>query len=257
MRITHVAALPAALCAAALLASTGCSSEPEQQPVPDAGVDMEAYFGLTVGRCYEYTTADSKQDTPSLGMLVEKIDTNQFPVPTYQIAYSTPSPAMQDMVAIDGQKLVLYKRNFPGGKSFIYDPPLTLMEAPIKPGARLTSTGNARIRDAAGTLLLREDHSLQIDIFQPDPIPLQLPIGESVTGFKALYSETVTATGAATGRREVRTLVPGTDATGAARGWVKVELNLSPTDETREPAIYKLQAVRDIASGSTPCGMTP
>jgi hypothetical protein len=256
MRLVHLVSLPAALCAAALLSIAGCGSDPDPPPPTEEEIDMAAYFGLEVGRCYEYTTADVKQDVPALGVVVEKIDTVQFPVPTYVLAYGTPNRAMEDYVAFDGNELKLYKRSFPGGKESIYDPPLTLMKAPVVAGARLTSSGTARVW-AGGQQLSSDEHELVVSIFQPTE--LSLPIDLDVTGYKVSFEESATVDGSPQrrGRAEVRTIVPGLDAPNEAIGWVKIEMNFHPTDETRQPTIYKLQAVRTVGGEAPACGFAP
>lgn len=258
MRLAHLMTLPAALCAAALV-STGCGKDAEPAP-PDAGVDTETYFGMKVGRCYEYTAADTKQTAPDLGIVVEKIDEKQFTlptpdgpkaVPTYQIGYRNPGRVMEDFVSIDGNEIKLHKRSYQGGRTFIYSPPLTLMRSPVKPGEELLSKGKGQIREPiTGELVSSEDHSLAVVVFNPEQV--NLPIGSTVTGYKVLYQETPAT------RTEVRTLVPGTGVEGAVEGWVKLEYNFHPTEPTRAPIIYKLQAVRDLAAERIQdCGARP
>ena len=217
---------------------------------PDAGLaDPEAFFSLQLGRCFEYTTADTKQIIPSLGMAVEALDTKQTPVPTHAITYRTNAVAMMDYVAFDGSSLKLYKRNLIGGNSYSYDPPLTLLTGPIRPGTAIDSSGAASIRDVSGTLLFDPppQYSLRANIFDTSTWPL--PAGKSVSGNRVVWTETPSVD-----RDDVRVFVAGSGDRTALDGFVQIDFNFS-LDKNQKPLTYKLQTVRDL--GADPSTAVP
>ncbi|MGI5863115.1 MAG: hypothetical protein ACOX6T_13780 [Myxococcales bacterium] len=230
-----------------LLALVACGDDPEPQQT-DAGIqDYEAYFNLQQGRCFEYTLADTKQAAPTLGLAVEEIDETTFPgVKAYVVVYRTTAPVMQDWVSIEDNALKLHKRYFHGGKEFIYRPPLTLLEAPIKPGATITSTAQADIHEL-GTRIANEEHTLRVDVFQPNTE--RFPVGVDITSYAVHFAETPS-----TGRPETRYFAPGSGDRAAPEGWVKISFNFSLNEST--PAqVYKLQEIRELTGEqSTPCG---
>ena len=221
-----------------LVALAACGDDPEPQQ-SDAGLqDYEAYFNLQQGRCFEYTLADTKQAIPALGVAVEEIDETTFTgVKAYVVYYRTASPSMKDWVSIEGNALKLHKRYFPGGKELIYRPPLTLLEAPVKAGAKIESTAQADIHEN-GVRIANEDHSLRVDVFEPSAE--RLPVGVDLTSFAVNYAETPS-----TGRPETRYFVPGSGERAAPEGWVKISFNFS-RDEDAASLVYKLQEVREL-----------
>ncbi|MGC4123219.1 MAG: LEA type 2 family protein [Myxococcales bacterium] len=114
-----------------------CGNPPKAGP--DAGLPPEQYFGLQKGRCFEYTTSDVAQTNPALGVVVERMDSTQFPVPTYEVTYRIGGGiAMLDYVAFGSDNsMLLYKRSFPGGKTYLYDPPLKRLAEPVVPNDRI------------------------------------------------------------------------------------------------------------------------
>ena len=76
MRLARYSALAVALAAAGSLSLAACGEDPPQNDDGDAGTDpalsdLEAYFSLQKGRCFEYTLQDSKQPNADLGVAVE------------------------------------------------------------------------------------------------------------------------------------------------------------------------------------------
>ncbi|HEY3451031.1 MAG TPA: hypothetical protein VGK67_32035 [Myxococcales bacterium] len=229
------------------------------KPGPDAGLPPEQYFGLQKGRCFEYTTGDVAETAPALGVMVERMDTTQFSVPTYEIAYRIGGGvAMLDYVAFDQDgAMLLYKRSFQGGKSYIYDPPLKRLLQPVFAGDRVESSSEVRIRDGSGALLATETHNLTADIF--DDSDVSLPIGKTVTANKIAFQEKK-ADGTAATRSEFRTFAAGLGDRSAADGFVKVEFDFT-IDGTGGNLVYKLQKVRDLgedpSTANPPCGGAP
>jgi hypothetical protein len=246
--------LPLLLCACTLGACGSGSSGPDAGA--DSGVPPEIYFSLQKGRCFEYTTADTVQSTPDLGVVVEETGNGSFAVPTSVISYNTGSIAMKDYVAFDGSAMMLYKREFMGGKSYIYDPPLMRLQAPLKPGSTQQASAKVTIRDATGSVLVSsEPHDLRVDVF--DKADVKLPVGQTVSASKLAFTETVTATGASGARAEYRTFVPGDGSRTGADGFVTINFNFE-SDEGLSPLEYRLQKVRDLGDNPTqaipPCG---
>jgi hypothetical protein len=242
------------LCLSLLAPLLGCDDQTDDADAGvDAGVDLEAYTGLRKGRCLEYTSAAMAQPAPDLGIVVEELDETQFNTPTRKVVYrASGTLAMRDFVSFDGNVLKLHKREFPGGKSYLYSPPLALLEAPLAPGSKFESTGEASIRSGSGTVLAdHESHTLRVDVFQP--ADLLLPMGPTVSASKLLYSETPSVN-----RVEVRSFVPGSGALEAAEGFVTMEYNFS-LDEAQPKIAYKLQKIRDLGNdpgqANPPCGM--
>lgn len=254
MRALHTLAF--ALCLPVLLAGCGGGDGKADAGV-DAGAPPEEYFGLQKGRCFEYTTADVAQAAPDLGVVVEEMDTKQFPVPTYKTAYIIGGVAMYDYLAIDGEAMVLYKREFPGGKSYIYDPPLKRLVKPVYPNTKQEDSTQVTIRDGTGAVLAKETHKLRVDVFGAADV--QLPIGKTVSATKLAFQETL-EDGTAAGRSEFRTFLPGTGDRVGADGFVKIDFNFS-LNESNANVIYKLQKVRDLGDSPTtatpPCGSAP
>jgi hypothetical protein len=234
---------------ALVLALAACSEEKQNTP-PDAGLaDPEAYFSLQKGRCFEYTSQDTKQLIPDLGVAVEETESKQTAVPTSVIVYRTAGIAMRDFVAIENDAIKLYKREFPGGKQFTFDPPVTLLEGPIKAGATITSQGVATIRDyGTGAILVNppEQHTFRVDVF--DPTDVQLPMGPMVNASRVSVIETP-----AQGGKEVRTFIPGTGDRAAAEGFVVIDFNFG--GEGTSSIIYKLQGIREL--GADPSRAVP
>jgi hypothetical protein len=235
-----------ALIASATLLLAGCGKEPPTE-VPDAGIDVEAYLGIKIDRCYEYTTAATAQDEPSLGVVARL--SSMFVAGGYVIEYSTSGLTMEDYVSVEGNKLQMHKRNFRGvgGTETNYNPPLTLLELPIVPGARQNWTAPAIVRQS-GTILSNEEHALTVNIFQPGEIAL--PLGQRVTGTKMVFEEVP-------GRSETRTLIPagGEEEIG---GWVHIDFNFS-ADPAQPRLSYKLQEIRDLTGlvDERACGAAP
>ena len=225
----------------------------------DAGIDLESYFGLQVGRCFEYTTAGTAQPTPDLGVMVEKIDTVQFPVPTWVVAYTTTSVRMRDYLAADGNSLMLYKREIYGGNTYIYNPPQQRLVAPLKPGAAQQSSTQVTIRDGANTITAsNETHDLRVDIFALSD--LHLPLGVDVKASKVSFSETPNVK-----RAELRSFIAGDGTRTGTDGWVAINYNFE-LNEDLSPSSYTLQNVRDLGADPThtadggmaaPCGIVP
>ena len=225
---------------------------------PDAGavIPPEQYFGLQVGRCFEYTTADVAQATPDLGVVVEKMETVLFSVPTYEVLYRVSGAVlMKDYVAFEGNTMVLYKRVFAGGKEYLYDPPLKRLQQPVFANDRLESSSQVRIYQ--GTLLATETHHLRVDVFGASEV--QLPMGKTVNATKIAFQEKL-EDGTAAARPEYRTFVPGTGDQAAADGFVKIDFNFD-ADEAQDNLVYKLQKVRDLgadpSTANPPCGSAP
>ncbi|MBI5542951.1 MAG: hypothetical protein HY901_03625 [Deltaproteobacteria bacterium] len=245
----------------ALLPAGGCGGS-DQPAGPDAGAteqQMVDYFGLQTGRCFEYTSADTLQQSPDLGIVVESIDTKSFAVPTRVISYSTGGVAMRDYVAFQDNALVLYKREFPGGKSYIYDPPMKRLELPVLPSSVLNATSAVTIRDGAGRVLAdKEAHSLRVDVYALADVAL--PIATTVSATKISFAETLADGNTKAGRSEVRTFMPGTGDKASVDGLVRIDFNFN-LDETSQNVVYKLQKIRDLgdnpATATPPCGGTP
>lgn len=248
MKPLRTAALSALL---ALPLLSACGEDPKPPP-PDAGLeDPEAYFSLQKGRCFEYTLGDAKQVQPALGMAVEELDETTFAVPTYVVVYRTASIAMKDWVSVEDDALKLHKRYLLGeGKEILYTPPLTLLQAPIKAGAKVESKARTTIYES-GSLVADEEHSLRVDVFEPNTE--RLPFGTDVSSYAVNFDETPDI-----GRAEVRNFVPGTGDRAAPEGWVKISYNFGP-DPSASPLVYKLQGIRELSEepGSAWCGSAP
>lgn len=244
----------------ALLLAGGCggpSEAPADAGVADAGVAPELYFGLQKGRCFEYTTADTQQTWPDLGVMVEGIDTNQFKVPTMKIVYVTGGrTAMTDFVAVDGNALVLHKRAFSGGKEYLYDPPLKRLEMPVVPSSTLNAESQATVYNGGVKLGEPQRHTLRVDVF--GAAAMHLPVGTEVNVPKVVFTEKVAASGQAL-RTEVRAFLPGDGTRAAADGFVMIKFNFE-LDENLAEQEYRLQKVRDLGDNptqaETPCGAT-
>jgi hypothetical protein len=237
--------LPLLLIPLAALCACGSSSG-----TPDAGeapIDLEAYFGLQEGRCFEYVAGDTAAAVPDLGVAVEEIV--EAPFKAHVIFYRQGSLAMKDFVGLEGSELKLYKREWPGNKSVLYTPPLTWMRAPLRAGTVVESSATAAIRDGAGNLTVDPPptHTLRVDVFAPQATAL--PIGQSVDASPLIYTETPG------GRHEVRAFFPGTGDPARVDGFVKIDLNFTP-DDSAASTIYKLQGLRQL-DGTVPCGMAP
>ncbi len=266
MRLVRYSALAIALAAGGFSSLAGCGEDPQPNTGDDAGTgpgvgDPEAYFSMQKGRCFEYTLQDSKQPIADLGVAVEEIDVNQFsqaaPEGTHVIRYRQGFLKMTDYVSFtDAGELKLHKREFSGGKSFIYRPAVTLLKAPVKGNDRIDSGEQVNVRDAAqGTeIALNEGFKLRVDTL--DPTEQRLPIGETVQAYKAIFDETY-ATQTALKRSETRSFVPGDGNRAAAHGFVSIEFNFD-ADETQAKKVYRLQNVREL-SGEVDdvCGSAP
>jgi len=243
--------LAVALCIPCLLAGCGGGDGKADAGV-DAGAPPEEYFGLQKGRCFEYTTADIAQNAPDLGVVVEDLDTKQFAVPTYKTAYVIGGVVMYDYLAVDGDAVVLYKREFPGGKSYIYDPPLTRLTKPVFANTTQNASTQVTIRDGTGAVLVKETHKLRVDVFGAADVAL--PIGKTVSATKLAFQETLEDGTTAAARSEFRTFLPGTGDRLGADGFVKIDFNFS-LNEANANVVYKLQKVRDL--GDSPTTATP
>ncbi len=243
------------LVSATVLLLTAC--EGNNQTLPDAGPTgpvPEDYFGLQLGRCFEYTTADQAQPDPDLGVVVESIDSAQFAVPTRVVAYTVSGMVrMRDYVAFDGESVVLYKRAFSGGKSYLYDPPMKRLTKPVKLDKRQEAKAKVTIYDGAGKPIVQgEEHALRVDVVEK---ALHLPIGKDVTGALLAFTETPSV-----GRTEYRVFLAGDGTRTAADGFVVLEYNFE-LDESLANQTYRLQKVRDLGDSPTTatprCGMAP
>lgn len=243
------------------LLSAGCGGSSSEVPpdagLADAGIAPELYFGLQKGRCFEYTTADTQQPFPDLGVMVEGVDSNQFAVPTLKVVYvSGGRVTMTDYVAFEGNALVLYKRSFSGGKEYLYDPPLKRLEMPVVPSSTLTAESQATVYSGGVRLGEPQTHTLRVDVF--GAAALHLPIGQEVTAPKIVFGEKVAQTGQAL-RTEVRAFLPGDGTRDAVDGFVMLKFNFELDESLREQE-YRLQKVRDLGddptTAQTPCGAT-
>lgn len=266
MRLLRTSALVFALAAIGFSSLTGCGGDPPQNGETDAGVDagvgdLEAYFSLQVGRCFEYTLQDSKQPIPDLGVAIEKIDTEQFkaeaPQGTYVVTYWQGFARMTDYVSLTEEgELKLHQRVFTGGKQFRYKPAITLLKAPIKGNDRIDSGEKVDVRVTAdgSPIAMGEGYSVRVDTL--DPTELRLPIGQTVEAYKMIVDETFT-TETALKRSETRSFVPGDGDRTAAHGFVTIEFNFEP-DETQPKKVYRLQNVRESSSKDGDiCGSAP
>lgn len=243
---------------AVLLFCAGCGGGDSKA---DAGVDAgnaEDYFGLQKGRCFEYTSADTAQPAPDLGVVVEEIDTKQFAVPTSVVSYVSGGVVMRDYVAFEAGALMLYKREFPGGKSYIYDPPQKRLAMPVLSNSKQESSTQVTIRDGMGAILAnKETHQLRVDAFAQQDVTL--PAGQKVSAVKLAFQETL-ADSSPGARSEFRTFAPGTGDRAAVDGFVKLDFNFA-IDESAANVVYKLQKVRDLGDNpklaSPPCGGAP
>jgi hypothetical protein len=257
MRPARFAALSLGpLCAVATSLLT-CGPAPKKT-APDAGVDagvgdLEAYFSVQKGRCFEYTTTESKQPSADLGVAVEEIDTVQFPVATRVVRYRQGFVRMTDYLAIEGSELKLYKRDFFGGKSYKFTPPLTLLKAPIKGNDRLESSAKTQVRDSKGTLLEEKDETLRVDTFEATEVAL--PAKNPVKTSKVIYDFLPSLN-----RAETRSFITGAGNPADIEGWGSLEFNFD-NDESQPRKVYKLQTVRDLGDDAKakaqPCGSAP
>ncbi|MFN7133569.1 MAG: hypothetical protein ACK4N5_15940 [Myxococcales bacterium] len=260
MRLSRFSALLGALALTAALPLGGCSEEPQNgggDAGTDAGVgDLEAYFSLQKGRCFEYTLLDSRQATADLGVAVEEIDMNQFaqaaPQGTHVVRYRQGFPKMTDYVSFTAEgELKLHKREYFGGKSFIYKPAVTLMRAPAKGNDTLTTGEKVDVRDSQGNVIAQgESYTRRYDTL--DATELRLPIGETVSAYRYIYDETW-GSQAALERPETRAFVPGDGDRSKPHGFVTIEYNFE-NDETQPKKVYRLQNVRELVQGGDPCG---
>ena len=259
MRALKLAAFTAVPLALALSGAPlgGCGAPPKTPAVDagfDAGVgDLEAYFAIQKGRCFEYTTSDSKQAVADLGMAVEKLDTTQFPVQTHVMVYRQGFVRLTDYLAIDGANLVLYKRDFFGGKSVKFTPPVTVLRAPIKGGDKLETVTTAQVRDETGKILDEKEITVRVDVL--DPVDLNTPVKNPIKASKVITTDPSLS------RSETRAFVPG--AGGALtdpEGSVTIEFNFEK-DDSKSKVLYKLQNVRSLGTDeqarATPCGTAP
>jgi hypothetical protein len=188
---------------------------------------------------------------PALGVAVEEIKETSFSPQTYVVVYRTASRAMEDWISIEDNAIKLHRRYLLGEvKELIYRPALTLLEAPIKAGAKIESTARTTVFEA-GALVSDADHSLRVDVFEPGVE--RLPFGTDVTSFAVNFDETPDP-----GRAEVRNFVPGSGDRAAPEGWVKISFNFSP-DPSASALVYKLQGIRELSGepGSAWCGSAP
>lgn len=247
-----------ALVALAALGLAACGSDP--QTTPDAGepqVDVVKYFGLQVGRCYEYTTKDTVQTSTDLAVVTTRT-VSDYKTTVYEVHYRDGSggDSMIDLFSVSGNNLLLHNRRFANGSSYEYDPAIIFAHAPAAAGDRVDSSGTCAIHDNDGVLKPDppETHTMRVDVVAAPGTRVPASATPIDAVMFAFNEDPLRGP-----KAEVRTLVPGSDDTTAITGWLTLENNFT-SDENHNRTIFKLQKIRDL--GTDPlqigkCGVSP
>jgi hypothetical protein len=242
VRNTLLAALACALC-------VGCSgSSNDNHPdagKPDAGDPVKVY-GLDLNDCYELSNTDASQTPPSLGIAVESDSTASIyylpdggsqNVQARTLVYrQTGNPRMTDYLYVDGNNVLLLKRDVANAEQIEYHPAVVVARTPIKSGDHLEQSGQIRVFGGAGTSD-PQAFALTLDVSEQTLATPSNAAGSDA--FNLLYS-------GGPSRLASWAFVPGTGV---------LEADVAFAGDDAGVPVYKLQGARTLSAGQI-CGTT-
>ncbi|MHB8874104.1 MAG: hypothetical protein ACYC8T_10495 [Myxococcaceae bacterium] len=234
----------------------GCGP-PVKPPPPDAGPDTscgldcvaQARYGLTVGRCFEYSSTMSASDPASLGVIVKPVEKLDGEVYTLPLEYRESGQVkMSDYFLLTGGDLVLARRTFLPGQSVNYkDSDGNIVGTPWLKALSISGenfTGNSNADVVNGTAPRKsEPTAYKVTLTPPSVSEQTVPAGSFPEAFKMLLSETPDH-----GADPRRIFVPGT-------GFTLFSTSFNIIGGSAQE--YRLQRIRDIGvgdAGSIECG---
>ncbi|MBI3181905.1 MAG: hypothetical protein HYZ28_07150 [Myxococcales bacterium] len=246
---------PAALFAALSFAACG---PPQEPPPPDAGPDTscgidctaQERYGLTVSRCFEYSTTSAPANPAELGAIVKPVETLEGGLAVLPLEYRQSGQVkMTDYFAIRAGDLLLARRTFLPGQSVTYkDEGGNIAGAKWLTGAAASgeSFTTSIQADVIGSGPRRtEPTTYRVSLAEPTTSEQTVPLQKFDSARKMLYSETPDH-----GADPRRLWVPGT-------GFGLFSTYFSPTAGGTAQE-YRLQRIRDIGTpdgGTTECGL--
>ncbi|MBL9039254.1 MAG: hypothetical protein JNG84_12110 [Archangium sp.] len=244
-----------AILSSVLLACGPASSANDAGPDTSCGLDCaaQAYYGLLVDRCFEYSDdAATPSDPPDLGAVVLPVFTLDGNVKVLPVEYRQGGmTVMRDSFGFKNGELYLMRREFSrGGQSVTYRD-----EAKVITGVKWLS-GAPQVGETSTTptqaLVVNQagagdpmGATYRVTIAEPSNGELKTPLQTYPTAFKLLFSESP----ADNGSDSRRIFVPNVGFTLVASAF-----SLSPLPATP----MMLQRVRDIGTpdgGTTPCSL--
>lgn len=244
MRHTLLAALGA-------LALLGCSGGSDNighvdGGKPDAG-DPVKVFGLEVGDCYELSNTDATQTPPSLGVAVESdstasilflADGGSTNVQARTLVFrQSGNPRMTDYLYVQGQEVLLLKRDVANAEQTEYHPAVVVARVPLKNADHLEQSGQIRVFGGSGSS-------------DPQPFDLTFDVSEAA----------VTTPANSAGADAFTYQYSGSPSRMAswsfAPGAGPVQVSVAFAGDDAGVPVYKLQATRTLGSGQL-CGTTP
>ena len=148
---------------------------------------------------------------------------------------------MTDYLFLDGQDVLLLKRDVDGAEQTEYHPALIVARTPLKSADHLEqSDGGVRVFDGSGSSDL-QPYDFTFDVQEATVTTPANPAGGDA--FSYIYS----VGGTQTTRLQRWSFAPGSGP---------VDLSLGLPGDTGVPQ-YQLQAVRQLAAGDLSCGSAP
>lgn len=227
-------------------ACSGSGSSAHDAGPADAG-DPVLVLGVALGDCYAYSATDSASNPPALGVAVEHDDVTSLwffadggssPVKARTLVFRQRGTLkLTDYLYVDGQQLLLLKRDVVGAEQLEYRPALVLAQVPLRDAQHLEQTG--QVRGFGGGF----DGGLQSYPFAADVSAQSLATPATPAGAAGF---TIAYAGGAN-RLPTWSFVPG-------QGPVSLSVQLA--GDTTVP-VYKLQGQKQLAAGDQSCGGSP
>lgn len=238
------------LCGSLLLSACG---KPPSNPPPDAGVDsscgldceLQARFGLIVGRCFEYSDTRQALGLPALGVEVTGVRELEGGLKVISVDYSqSGARRLKDNFFFQAGELRLARREFvTGGTSVSYlDENNTLTGVTWwEPGTTAGESFETQTQARVGTTVTPTTYGVITAMATADE--QTVPAGTYDTGVTMVFDEQPSH-----GSDTRRVFVDGVGFTLIASS-----LSASGTNAT----VYRLQGIRDLGTpdaGTNACG---
>ncbi|MFL5318865.1 MAG: hypothetical protein ACJ790_04355 [Myxococcaceae bacterium] len=235
---------------AALLFVLGCggSTGPKDAGVDETcGIDCDSQrdYGLIAQTCFEFSSTDTSESPPALGLLVSPVTTLEGNVKVMQVSYLQGGlKKMTDSYTIKGTDLYLIRREWQAGQSVSYKDDsgalvgVLLARRSTGAGETLSSSVKADVVNSGNRDSVATTYTVTTAV--PSSTDLKTPAETYTDGLTLLQSETPDH-----GRDPRRLLVH-------QKGFVLFSSPLSISGGTAQA--YKLQNIKQLPEGSFDCG---